>query len=930
MHFSDYKFKLLRRYALLKRFFTHERYRNQSRLLILSVVFVFCIAMFSWYYYGNRTKVWELIPDDALLVMENDKVVQSLGKADSSYLWQNIRQIPYFDSINSSFLRLLAHSEGEFFKILTGKDVAVSLHQTAKDDFDFIFYAPLGNQYKEGLLKFWEEYAAKNRLIIEKRMYDGTEIYDVKTSPSLKIAFCFIFHKNYFAASRTPYLIEDVVRKFSQGESSFYSKNASYFKIKDATADGKIFINPKSLLTALHNIRESSSIMLPLDSRAEAVKLKFLLAERDLYFSGYTSTDEKSWLSLFENQNPSEIEQIKEYLPVNAALFYHLGMSDAAFFLKEQRDFSQKFHPDFYAIIHQFQTETNFPYKDFTECVSSEIAMICGEVEDKKQEKAVFVGMKNARLAKEILLETEQKINKDKNFSAEYKGWQIRKIEKAEIPAMLFGSLFSGFSECYYTIADEKYLILGSSLQYIKDISEAQIQEENWSKSIKHHQLLKKAEKAANFTLIADVPRFWNEMTQNLTPEMRASAEENKNAALRFESFLLQCTYKEKNLFDTQVLLSLHGNALKQSLRDFRLLQNVTFEANFSRPCEIVRNHTDKSEEIIAQDNQNQIHLLSKEGKIIWTRQVDGKIRGKITQCDLFANGKLQYVFATKNFIYAFDRLGRSVDNFPVELPEDIQTDVFSVLYDELKRKYRFLVADSGGLLAMYEQNGSRSETWRRINLGEALAAEANFIRAGNQEFYLILHQNGLINLLNHEGKPHKGFPVKLNDTYISEAAITENGGQLHNTSFTVYAENGEAVKISLEGKVLKRSLPTNPEGVFIFAEDRVQKRSGIVVRQVKNRLFFQTENGVALFDKIFANESVKNVDYYNFGAHNEMICVFDNEEKNTYIFNRSGNLINRKPVKSDVMAVISFSEQEKQYRLYRVFGKEIFFHLFE
>ncbi len=930
MHFSDYKFKILRKYARIRRFFTDKQTRKQSRWLIFAFVALLILFWNIRNYYANRTNIWEIVPEDAVFLAQTTAPLRLLSKTDSSFLWQNLRQIPYFDSLHAASERLSAFFGEELKGHLADKEISLSLHQTAKDNFDFILYAPVEEKKREIFLSLARRYAEKNQLILEKRTYAGTEIYDVKQTPSLKMSFSFLFYKDYFAGGKTPYLLEEIIRKENKEENSFFLENYKQLSINDVNAaDGKIYIQPAKFFKAFYALYDKEDGFLPAIHRSELTKLKFSLTERDMYFSGEAQCNETHFLSLFNRQKPVAMGEIKNYIPLNTALFYHFGLSDVPAFFEKQRGFIEKFQGKFFAEIKQFQSETDFPYQDFTACLSSEIALAEAESEQKMLRKAAFARLKNPQVMTEILNELSEKKAVDKIFETEYKSWVIRKIDQKELPSLLFGSLFTGFPECYYTIADGKFLIFGNSLQAVKDISDAQLTEENWAKSIKYHQLFKKTEAESNFTVIADIPRFWNDFTQNMSGSAKGIFETNKNTLLKFDNTATQFTFREDNQFRLNSILSLHGNALKQSVQNFALAAKANFDTDFARACEIVKNHTDKSEEIFIQDNQNNIHLLSKDGKILWSRTTDGRIVGKISQIDLFKNGKLQYIFASKNFIYAFDRLGRPVENFPIELPEDIQTDVFSLIFDEQKRSYRFLIADSGGLLAMYEQDGNRSDAWKRINLGESLASEVSFVKIGIKEFFIIPHRNGLVNVLDENGKSRNNFPIKINDAYLADAMLVEDGGRIGNTNFTFFTQNGETVKFSPEAIVLKRTQSVAPEGNFFFAKDKVKKRSGILIRQEKNRLFVMNQHSTLIFEKVFANESAKIVEYYNFGAHNEIICIFDTKEKNTYIFNRSGELINRKPIKSDNIAVISFDEAEKKYNLYRTQGNEIFFHFF-
>ena len=99
---------------------------------------------------------------------------------------------------------------------------------------------------------------------------------------------------------------------------------------------------------------------------------------------------------------------------------------------------------------------------------------------------------------------------------------------------------------------------------------------------------------------------------------------------------------------------------------------------------------------MIIQDGNKNIYLINEKGKRLWKKQLGGLILDKINQLDYYKNGKLQYVFNTEDSLYILDRLGRNVENFPIELNSKQNADthllitikIENIEFDTLRRWY--------------------------------------------------------------------------------------------------------------------------------------------------------------------------------------------------------------------------------------------------
>ena len=105
----------------------------------------------------------------------------------------------------------------------------------------------------------------------------------------------------------------------------------------------------------------------------------------------------------------------------------------------------------------------------------------------------------------------------------------------------------------------------------------------------------------------------------------------------------------------------------------------------FSEPIQrlhAVKSHVSQANEILIQDSLNDLSLVTMEGKVLWKIPVGDQITSDIEQIDFYANGKLQYLFATHDAIHIIDRLGNYVPRYPLYLKGKDIADLSVVDYD--------------------------------------------------------------------------------------------------------------------------------------------------------------------------------------------------------------------------------------------------------
>lgn len=76
-------------------------------------------------------------------------------------------------------------------------------------------------------------------------------------------------------------------------------------------------------------------------------------------------------------------------------------------------------------------------------------------------------------------------------------------------------------------------------------------------------------------------------------------------------------------------------------------------------------------ENTLRQNPDNTIELIDHSGKSLWKKDLSARICGQVVQVDYYANGKIQFLFSAGSKVHLFDRLGREVTGWPLELSDE-------------------------------------------------------------------------------------------------------------------------------------------------------------------------------------------------------------------------------------------------------------------
>jgi hypothetical protein len=331
--------------------------------------------------------------------------------------------------------------------------------------------------------------------------------------------------------------------------------------------------------------------------------------------------------------------------------------------------------------------------------------------------------------------------------------------------------------------------------------------------------------------------------------------------------------------------------------RDFAHVNLVCKEANKGKPSaglvsqilqiqldelllnepQFFSNHRTGGKDIVVQDINNEIHLISSNGKVLWSKQLKDPVLGNVEEVDILRNGKKQLIFATKNSVHVLDRNGRSVAPFPLKFKDDI-TQPLSVFDYDNNRKYRFVVTQDNEVF-MYDSKGKSVKGFKFKKTSSSIVLPPEHIRIDHKDYILIAEANGKLNILSRVGK-HR---VHVSNSFdFSEIPITREG-----KNFVVISKDENNTKqiknsISQSGKVNQQKLDVSSYWFTISGTTKVTIDDNLM--RINGKL-------VELPFGIYTQPKIFNIN------KRTLIAITETQEKKVYVFERSGEMLSGFPI---------------------------------
>lgn len=718
----------------------------------------------------------------------------------------------------------------------------ISLNEIGKDNFEFSIIA----RYQDGIII---RDSAKTDTL-KPISYQGKEI---NVSSFKSIPFYSTTINNIFIGSSSKLLIENAIRV--EGASSPDKDFMKLYDVAQKNSNAYFFIDHKKIST-LTKEGLAKNINTELERFGDWTAFDATIDQNEVMLNGLTVSSDSlpNTLNLFKDTRAKK-SSLSDIIPLESDNFTLATFSNYMAFNKNRPESLRQ------------------KYKDSVFNSVSELADLS-------------VGNKKA-----VILFTEDPAYVFENFqkytseSNPYRDIEIYKLSDSTLIRNYFGPLVKR-TDAKYAAQVESYFIFSNEKETIETVISNY---QNGAVIVKDpalKDLLSDLADASSILWVANIEK--TERSGQIFDEdfgkkfARINTKSYKYAAFQF---IAETNYA-------------HFNAIlkkKAAKNGFNVISQV-FSTSLNAPLlthpQFVINHRTKQKEIVVQDDQYNLYLISAAGKVLWKKKLNGKIQGDIEQIDMYRNGRLQLAFVTTHSFYTIDRNGNDVSPFPINFENPITQPLAVFDYDNNK-KYRFPIIQ-GSVVNLYNKEGKQVNGFQFTKANSTITAIPKHFRIGAKDYLVFKEEDGSLHILHRTGKTRINVKEKIN--------FSNNNIFDYEDTFTTTTAEGELYQINQAGKITRKNLGLK-EGHAIDATAKTLVTLSENVLTIKGKKV-ALDYGLYTAPKIFY---IYNKIY---------VGITDTQSSKVYVFDSNAKLLPNFPVYGNSMIDLNDIDNDRKIEI--------------
>ena len=321
---------------------------------------------------------------------------------------------------------------------------------------------------------------------------------------------------------------------------------------------------------------------------------------------------------------------------------------------------------------------------------------------------------------------------------------------------------------------------------------------------------------------------------------------------------------------------------------------------------QFVKNHRTNKQEIVVQDKDNYLYLISSDGKVLWKKQLNGKVQGEIRQVDIYKNGRLQLAFCTNNQFLILDRNGEEVAPFS-KTYEGGNLNPLAVFDYENNKDYRFLVTQ-GRKIFMYNNKGAIVDGFTYKEAESPIVAAPQHFRINKKDYLFFKLANNTLKIRHRAGQDRLKISNKID--------FSGNGIFLYKNKFSLTDKKGILYQIDTKGKVVTTNFNLDQDhGIYATSKTLALMNDNVLTikgKKVELELGVYTAPKIFyIYDKIYVTVT---------DIQNQKVYLYDSQAKPIANFPVYGSsLIDMVDIDGDRKLELVAKDQENSIIVYKI-----------
>lgn len=798
-------------------------------------VYVFIlIAFLSCKKEENTSSLLNHIPQNtSILIKINDFDLFTSDLKNNSFLKQYQLTPHYSESFD--YLKLLSY-------LKPSEESIISFIEVGKGKLDYFFKTKTSsvlinlNNIKN---KTIEEVTYENYLF---------------TKATIENQIAYIYNSdNYTFISSSQLLIENLIRS-----KEFPETDSKLKKLYDSSNTGKsavFFFNTKFCQSLEIPFKETNKYSL--SKFSDWITLDAIIKQNEIKLTGISICNEGSttkFASLFSNVSPV-LNTTQFYAPINAQYIISYTFKNFENYYRNQQKYLEA-----------------LPKKDTTFQSVQELGVI-----GLSNDKVVLLQAFDAEHLMDI-------ITKNSNETINYQGNEILKLIDNTF-LNTFEAILPNFKANYATVLEE-IIVFSENLAPLQNTISNYKNEATFDKSEVYRSAKSSIADESNILFISSPEGITNfrqdELEENISRNLKELDLSNQ--------LIIGQLVSDKGFFHSSIILKKIIEITESNLT--APLFTVQLDNNIASQPQFVKNYLTKKKEIIIQDVNNILYLISTEGKILWKKQLNSKIKGEINQVDLYKNGRLQFAFTTANQFLIIDRNGEIVEPFNMSF-DSSELNSLSVFDYDNNRNYRFIISEKSQL-RMYDNSGKPVSGFKYKDDGKTITKAPKHFRFNKKDYITFPQEDGTLRILSRIGTDRINVKEKID--------FSDNEIYNFKNNFTITDMKGTLHLIDEKGIVTKNNLKlTKDHGLYTTANTLVVMNENVLAIKDKK---IELELGLYSKPKIF---------YINTKIY---VSVTDLQNQKIYLFDSNLLPIQNFPVFGNSVIDLADIDNDKKLEL--------------
>jgi hypothetical protein len=897
--------------------------------LIFYVVVAFALSVgsyFAWQFYMRaKTPVLDalyIIPDDAAVILGfNDYKSFNEEINNDNLIWQDIRNTYDLETRKASIDSLLNElsKENNFKTLLENpkSKIYISYHFSGHNRFETLYSLSLAEVANKNAV---DKYL-KDHFDVKQQEFEGQIIYEI-SQKSTKISYYLTQIGGVISLTSYLPLCEKLIASAQAANPDKQGLKRQMLKMSGKDIAANMYINYSFLYRLISKYTEPSynGVLKSLRSFSQRAALDISLEKDQISLSGFSIQNDSfpSFLETFKSYEPTEIKA-SNILPASTSFMYYQGADGLSKLLQKRSktSFSERNEK----LLQRFKAKYLVDVGDyFYPWIKNELVFALTKTRSSDQSEGAYgliavTDMKEVYQALDKLTKTVTDIKQIKLDTVRnmYRSYELKHIPLSNLLPALFGKSFTRLENTYYTSIDN-YIVFANSEKALQNIIDNYLIERVLSNSDVYKNVLENLSNETNILVYTNLHFLRPIMNDYLSKE---GLELISNSGLAFESFgslAMEFIANDEGIYSTLVLN--HGG--KQEV-DEPISWKTALDSPIARGPFWIKNHKTNSREVVVFDKELLMYRIDQNGSIAWAIPVMEYPMSKIYMVDYYQNGKYQYMFNSKNYLYLYDLNGNRVENYPIKLPAEASAPMMLADYDHNKN-YRILIPLVDGKVYNFKIDGSQTPGWKFPKMKQPIHEAVQVFRLGSKDFIVISDTAGNVIYANRRGESRMDAQLSFTNN-PSTVFYVKDGGKP--ASIITTDLMGRIVSIDAAGKVTKLLLHEfSPKHHFAYFDFNGDKRKDYVFIDNNSLYVFNHRNKLILQKDFEQNIASKIIGVNMSTTESIRLILQDADNQKLLLISSTGQILDGEEYPSSVFFITEEATKSHILRLITTYGR--------